>query len=96
MFLPFKASFDEVMDCILVNVLLAGLGIVDVVEGESFVRAQPSLWLSWSLGDTYFARIYDLFGKLGMTGSRFDQLNNVLTWQSHTEFDTGRTKGKNN
>ena len=84
------------MDCILVNVLLAGLGIVDVVECESFVRAQPSLWLSWSLGDTYFARIYDLFGKLGMTGSRFDQLNNVLTWQSHTEFDTGRTKGKNN
>ena len=66
------------MHCILVDVLLAGLGIVDVVEGESFVRAQPSLWLSRSLGDTYFARIYDLFGKLGMTCSRFDQLNNVL------------------
>ena len=66
------------MHCILVDVLLAGLGIVDVVEGESFVRAQPSLWLSRSLGNTYLAGIYDLFGKLGMTGSRFDQYNVLI------------------
>ena len=49
--LPFEASFDEVLDSFLVDLLLKGIRLVDVVVGEGLVGAQPHLRLVRSLGD---------------------------------------------
>ena len=52
------------MDGFPVDLLLPGIHIIDVVEGEGFVVAQPRLGLSRRLGDARLARVDDLLGQL--------------------------------
>ena len=67
---PFEASFDEIVDGFAVDVLLTGVDVVNVVEREWLVVAQPRLRLSRRLRDARFARVDDFPGQLGPDSGR--------------------------
>ena len=64
MSLPFKASFNQVTDSILIHITLYTLCIIDMVISKCFIGPNPNLRLFWGLIDASLACVNDLFGQL--------------------------------
>ena len=64
MSLPFKASFNQVTDSILIHLTLYTLCIIYMVISKCFIGPNPNLRLFWGLIDASLACVNDLFGQL--------------------------------